>query len=77
LSGLDFFVTVSNSIRFGQKDEAINACRTLTKEQGLYCGHSSGANYLIAKQILNKIDNEAPQNILILLLDSGMKYNLS
>jgi len=58
-------------------DEAINACGTLTKEQGLYCGHSSGANYLIAKRILDKIDNKASQNILILLLDSGMKYNLS
>ena len=58
-------------------DEAINACHNLIKEQGLYCGHSSGANYLIAKKILDKIDNEASQNVLILLLDSGMKYNLS
>ena len=58
-------------------DEAINACHALTKEQGLYCGHSSGANYFIAKQILNRIDSQTPQNILILLLDSGMKYDLS
>ncbi|RUS68614.1 hypothetical protein EGW08_023624, partial [Elysia chlorotica] len=64
---------IDEIIQFSDSD-AINACKSLAIEQGLYCGHSSGANYFIANQILSRIKDQDDKNIVILLLDSGMKY---
>ena len=55
-------------------EQAINGCLELANEQGIYAGHSSGANYFIAKNLLNLIPQDNSYNILIMILDSGMKY---
>ncbi|OIN83326.1 PLP-dependent cysteine synthase family protein [Francisella sp. TX07-6608] len=54
--------------------QAIQACHELASEQGIYAGHSSGANYFIAKKLLEKLPQHQSYNILIMILDSGMKY---
>ncbi|MED7789330.1 cysteine synthase family protein [Francisella sp. 19X1-34] len=54
--------------------QAINGCHDLASEQGIYAGHSSGANYFAVKKLLNLIPNDDSYNILIMILDSGMKY---
>ncbi|KEI35509.1 cystathionine beta-synthase [Francisella sp. W12-1067] len=54
--------------------QAFNSCNDLAKEQGIYAGHSSGANYLIANQLLKTLPLDRSYNILIMILDSGMKY---
>lgn len=56
-------------------DEAILGCHELAKEQGIYAGHSSGANYFIAKKLIEKLPKDKNYNILIMILDNGMKYN--
>jgi cystathionine beta-synthase len=55
-------------------DEAIDGCHKLANEQGIYAGHSSGANYFILKKLLNLLPNDNSYNILIMILDTGMKY---
>ncbi|APC96358.1 PLP-dependent cysteine synthase family protein [Francisella frigiditurris] len=56
---------------------AINSCLELANEQGVYAGHSSGANYFIAKELLNSLPHDKSYNILIMILDSGMKYTFN
>jgi cystathionine beta-synthase len=56
-------------------DNAINGCLNIAKYHGLYTGHSSGANYYIANNLIQSFVESKPKTILILLLDSGMKYD--
>ena len=53
-------------------DIAIEECRKLARERGLFVGPSSGANYWAAKKI--RQDNPSIRNILTLLCDKGEKY---
>ncbi|OEZ33375.1 cystathionine beta-synthase [Francisella endosymbiont of Amblyomma maculatum] len=55
-------------------DQAIQGCHYLANEQGIYAGHSSGANYFVAKKLIEKLPQHQSYNILIMVLDSGMKY---
>ncbi|APD50245.1 PLP-dependent cysteine synthase family protein [Francisella hispaniensis] len=55
-------------------DQAIQGCLDLSNEQGIYAGHSSGANYFVAKKLIEKLPQHKSYNILIMVLDSGMKY---
>lgn len=55
-------------------NQAIQGCYDLAHEQGIYAGHSSGANYFIAKKLIEKLPQNQSYNILIMILDSGMKY---
>lgn len=55
--------------------EAFHGCLDLAKEHGIYAGHSSGANFYIAKKLLAQLNPNANQNVLIMILDSGMKYD--
>lgn len=38
-------------------NQAIQACHELASEQGIYAGHSSGANYFIAKNYSKNYHN--------------------
>ena len=64
---------IDDIIQFND-DEAISSCLSLAKEQSIYGGHSSGANYFIAKKIINDLPNDKSYNIVTMVLDSGMKY---
>lgn len=55
-------------------EQAIHGCHELANEQSIYAGHSSGANYFIAKQLLDSLPKDKKYNILIMILDSGLKY---
>ena len=65
---------IDDVIQFNDAD-AFKGCSDLANEQGIYAGHSSGANYFTAKKIIEKLPNSKNLNILIMLLDSGMKYS--
>ncbi|EOA42206.1 cystathionine beta-synthase [Francisella tularensis subsp. tularensis 79201237] len=67
------FAYIDEIIQFSD-NQAIQACHELASEQGIYAGHSSGANYFIAKKLLEKLPQHQSYNILIMVLDSGMKY---
>jgi cystathionine beta-synthase len=56
-------------------EDAFKGCDILAKKHGVSAGHSSGANFHIANQLIDKINtNNKDINILIILADSGMKY---
>lgn len=58
-------------------NQAIQGCKDLADEQGIYAGHSSGANYFIAKKLIEKLPSNRKYNIVIMILDSGMKYSFN
>lgn len=58
-------------------NQAMQGCDELAIEQGIYAGHSSGANYFIAKKLIEKLPKDKNYNILIMILDSGMKYDFN
>lgn len=53
-------------------DEAIEAARRLSREEGLFCGVSSGANVAAALALL--AGAERGGTIAVVLCDSGLKY---
>ncbi|QLE79591.1 cysteine synthase family protein [Francisella sp. Scap27] len=67
---------IDEIIQFTDED-ALQGCHDLANEQGIYAGHSSGANYYIAKQLLNSLPKGKNYNVLIMILDSGLKYNFN
>ncbi len=62
---IDGFIQVSN-------EEAIEFCRRLAREEGLFTGFSSGANVAAAVQLLK--NDLKGKNVVVLLCDSGLKY---
>ena len=53
-------------------DEAIAASRRLAREEGIFCGFSSGANAAAALQLL--AGEMRGKTVAILICDSGLKY---
>ena len=53
------------------QEDAEKTTIQLTKESGLFCGISSGANIFIARQIANKIENVC---IVTIICDRGDRY---
>lgn len=53
------------------QEDAEKTTIQLTKESGLFCGISSGANIFIARQIANKIENAC---IVTIICDRGDRY---
>jgi cysteine synthase len=53
-------------------DEAMNGARTLAKEEGIFGGFSSGANFSAALKLIK--DQEKGAVICFLVPDSGLKY---
>ncbi|MDE4957524.1 cysteine synthase family protein, partial [Francisella tularensis subsp. holarctica] len=58
---------IDEIIQFSDNQE-IQACHELASEQGIYAGHSSGANYFISKKLLEKLPQHQSYNILIMVL---------
>ena len=69
-STMDFSV-VDEVIQVTDK-ESMNMTRTLLKKEGLYAGPSSGAAVFGAVKYARAL--EAPENILVILPDSGNRY---
>lgn len=53
-------------------EEAIEACRRLAREEGIFAGFSSGANVAAALQLLK--EREKGARIVLTINDSGLKY---
>lgn len=53
------------------QEDAEKTTMQLTKESGLFCGISSGANIFIARQIANKIENAC---VVTIICDRGDRY---
>ncbi|WP_236291453.1 PLP-dependent cysteine synthase family protein [Paenibacillus allorhizoplanae] len=53
-------------------EEAIEACRRLAREEGIFAGFSSGANVAAALQLLKSREKGA--RIVLTINDSGLKY---
>lgn len=62
---IDGYLSVSDK-------EAIEVCRKLAKEEGIFAGFSSGANVAAALKLLN--GSEKGANIVLTINDSGLKY---
>ncbi len=62
---IDGFLTVTD-------EQAIAAARRLAREEGLFCGFSSGANLGTALRLLET--SARGKTIVVLLNDSGLKY---
>jgi cysteine synthase A len=58
-------ITVSN-------DDALNTARRLAREEGLFCGISSGANIFAALQVARKLG--PGKNVVTMLCDTGERY---
>jgi cysteine synthase len=52
--------------------DAINCCRRLAREEGIFAGYSSGANLAAALQLLE--GPEKGNKIVMIVCDSGLKY---
>ena len=53
-------------------EEAVSAARRLAREEGLFCGTSSGANVAAAMSLLRS--RERGSRIVVVLTDTGLKY---
>ncbi len=62
---IDGFIQVTD-------EQAIEACRRLAKEEGIFAGFSSGANISAALQLLQGPCQN--KTVVVLLNDSGLKY---
>lgn len=67
---------IDQVIQFDDQD-AFRGCLDLAKKYGIYAGHSSGANFYIAEKIIADLNISTSKNILIMVLDNGMKYDFS
>ena len=65
LSLLDGIVTIKS-------DEAIEMARRLAKEEGIFCGISSGANVSAAIKLANR--HPKMKRIVTMICDSGQRY---
>jgi cysteine synthase A len=64
INNIDEIVKVSN-------DDAINMAKKLIKEEGIFCGISSGANVYAALEIAKKYENK---KILTMICDTAERY---
>jgi cysteine synthase A len=62
---VDGYVTV-------EEEDAIETCRNLARQEGIFAGFSSGANVAAATQLLK--GELAGKTVVVLLCDSGLKY---
>ncbi len=63
---------VVDEVRQVSSDDAFNMARRLAKEEGIFCGISSGANMHIALQIAKEAGPDT--NVLVVLPDTGERY---
>lgn len=63
---------VVDEVRQVSAADAFKTARLIAKEEGIFCGISSGANMCAALQIANEVG--AGKNILVILPDTGERY---
>jgi len=63
---------VVDAVRQVSSDDSFSMARRLAKEEGIFCGISSGANLHVALQIASEADQD--QNVLVILPDTGERY---
>ncbi|MHC4183868.1 MAG: cysteine synthase A [Planctomycetota bacterium] len=63
---------VVDEVRQVSSDEAFNMARRIAKEEGIFCGISSGANMHVALQVAREAGPD--ENVLVVLPDTGERY---
>ena len=61
-----------NEILTGSTEEAVQMCRRLAREEGIFAGTSSGLNVVAALRVAEGLGPEA--TVVTLMVDSGIKY---
>jgi cysteine synthase A len=61
-----------DEILTGSTDEAVQMCRRLAREEGIFAGTSSGLNVVAALRVAQRLGPEA--TVVTLMVDSGIKY---
>jgi cysteine synthase A len=61
-----------DEVRQVSSDDALNMTRRIAKEEGIFCGISSGANMHVALQIAREAGPD--ENVLVVLPDTGERY---
>ncbi|MFL6253727.1 MAG: PLP-dependent cysteine synthase family protein [Pyrinomonadaceae bacterium] len=61
-----------DEILTGSTEEAVQMCRRLAREEGLFAGTSSGLNVIAALRVAQRLGPEA--TVVTLMVDSGIKY---
>ena len=64
--------SVIDEVKQVSGEQAFETARALAKDEGIFCGISSGANMNVALQIAKEVGTE--KNILVLLPDTGERY---
>ncbi len=63
---------VVDDVRQVSSDDALNMARRIAKEEGIFCGISSGANMHVALQVAREAGPD--ENVLVVLPDTGERY---
>ena len=63
---------VVDEVKQASADEAFSMAKRLAKDEGIFCGISSGANMHIALQVAR--DAGPGKNVLVVLPDTGERY---
>jgi cysteine synthase A len=53
-------------------EEAIQMCRRLAREEGIFAGTSSGLNVVAALRVAERLGSDA--TVVTLMVDSGLRY---
>jgi cysteine synthase A len=61
-----------DEILTGSTEEAVQMCRRLAREEGLFAGTSSGLNVIAALRVAARLGPDA--TVVTLMVDSGIKY---
>jgi len=64
--------TIYNQVIAISDENAIKTTHTLARQEGLFCGISSGANVFAAAKLANKM--EEGQNVVTIICDTGERY---
>lgn len=56
----------------GSTEQAIEMCRRLAREEGIFAGTSSGLNVIAALRVAERLGSDA--TVATIMVDSGMKY---
>jgi cysteine synthase A len=63
---------LADQIRTVSSDEAMHMARRIAREEGLFCGTSTGANVAVALGIAERMGED--RTVVTIACDSGMKY---
>jgi cysteine synthase len=61
-----------DEILTGSTEEAVQMCRRLAREEGVFAGVSSGLNVIAALRVAERLGPDA--TVVTLMVDSGLRY---